>query len=189
MNSDENIISAADMIATVFSNIDKNDFEQSNKLFNSWNSVVGKVKSQERDYGAQLIAHTTPVDLKNVILFVEADHSGWIQILQLYSKFILKGLRLKIPELKISSLAFRLKGSDARLFEKTYDEQIAEERRKLEELAHEEDINSSTVISKKLQKSHIVQDSKQAQKRILPPELLKKIAEIKTAVNEKITTP
>ncbi|MCK9170495.1 MAG: DUF721 domain-containing protein [Treponema sp.] len=129
MIDDPSVITAADMITQVFSNIDKEDVDNSSKLLGTWKSVVSKVHK----YGERLSTHTELIELKNGILLIETDHPGWIQILQLYSKFILTGLERAVPELKISSLAFRLKGSDFSLCGKTYDEQIREDRLKLSE--------------------------------------------------------
>ncbi|HAH62655.1 MAG TPA: hypothetical protein DCL73_11235 [Treponema sp.] len=135
MINDQSVITAADMITQVFSNIDKCDVENSSRLLGTWKSVVSKVHK----YGEKLTAHTELIELKNGILLVETDHPGWIQILQLYSKFILTGLERAVPELKITSLAFRLKGSDFSLCAKTYDEQIQEDRRKLSEKLEAQD--------------------------------------------------
>ena len=131
-NGEQNIVSAADMITSVFSNLDKKTLEQSGKLIDTWKRVVSKVRSSRRDYGEQLCAHTNPVQFEKGVLLAEADHPGWIQILQLYSKFILTGLQRAAPELGITTLSFKLKGSGAELCGTSYDEQVAEERKKME---------------------------------------------------------
>ena len=129
---EQNIVSAADMITSVFSNLDKKTLDESGKLIDTWKRVVSKVRSSDRDYGEQLCAHTNPVQFEKGVLLVEADHPGWIQILQLYSKFILTGLQRAVSELGITTLSFKLKGSEAELCGKSYDEQVAEERGKME---------------------------------------------------------
>ena len=131
-NGEQNIVSAADMITSLFSNLDKKTLDQSGKLIDTWKRVVSKVRSSGRDYGEQLCAHTNPVQFEKGVLLVEVDHPGWIQILQLYSKFILTGLQRAAPELGITTLSFKLKGSGAELCGKSYDEQVAEERQKME---------------------------------------------------------
>ena len=50
-NGEQNIVSAADMITSVFSNLDKKTLEQSGKLIDTWKRVVSKVRSAGRDYG------------------------------------------------------------------------------------------------------------------------------------------
>jgi hypothetical protein len=42
------------------------------------------------------------------ILLVEADHPGWVQILQTKQRALLASARRRFPELNIRSIAFRL---------------------------------------------------------------------------------
>lgn len=109
--TDNDIMRASQMITQVFKNISPEDVENGNRLLGSWRQTVESVAR----CGAKLAAHTRVVDLKNGVLLVEADHSGWIQLLQLHQNYILTGLRRKNPKLTIGSLAFRLAGSDAHL--------------------------------------------------------------------------
>lgn len=88
-----------------------------------WKRVVSRIKSvnetSESDelsdtrfpLGERLAANTRVVDVKNGTLIVESDHSGWIQYIKLYQKFILKGLQMESPDLKINTIVFKLKGS------------------------------------------------------------------------------
>jgi hypothetical protein len=170
MINDPSVITAADMITQVFSHIDKAEVENSSKLLGTWKSVVSKVHK----YGEKLAAHTELIELKNGILLVETDHPGWIQILQLYSKFILIGLGRAVPELKISSLAFRLKGSDFSLCGKTYDEQIQEDRRKLSEKLEDQD----RLVEKHENKA----EKSNAESVDLSPELKEKLDNLKKSM-------
>lgn len=61
-----------------------------------------------RTVGETLAAHSRIADLRNGTAFVEADHPGWIQLLQLKQDSSLKAIRAAYPELGISALAFRL---------------------------------------------------------------------------------
>jgi hypothetical protein len=58
--------------------------------------------------GPNLAAHSRPVDVRNGIVFVEAEHPGWIQLLQMNQHRILETIRSAFPELGISGIAFRL---------------------------------------------------------------------------------
>lgn len=58
--------------------------------------------------GPNLAAHSHPVDVRNGIVFVEAEHPGWIQLLQMNQRRILEMIRSAFPELGISGIAFRL---------------------------------------------------------------------------------
>ena len=111
MTGESEIMRASDMITRVFKNISSEDMQNSTQLSNSWRRTLESISRN----GKKLAAHSHIVDLKNGILLVEADHSGWIQLLQLHQKYILTGLHRLNKHLKIESLAFRLTGSDAQL--------------------------------------------------------------------------
>ena len=110
-------ISCSDMVFAAFSSIEKSSLEKNNKLFNSWKKIITGILN----FGQNLYEHTSIVDIKNGILLLETDHPGWIQILQMNSSFIIRGLKMYAPELKISSLSYRLKGSNAQLYNVDYD--------------------------------------------------------------------
>jgi len=71
------------------------------QFFESWRAVVGE----------RLAAHSRVVDLDKGILMVEAEHPGWIQILQLGQKKTLEALTARFPDLGLRGIAFRLAGS------------------------------------------------------------------------------
>lgn len=120
-------VSCGDMILSVFSNIDADKTKKSNELFGVWKTVVAKVGMN----GDRLAEYTHPVDLKNGILLVESDHPGWTQLLQLNEKFIITGLNRAVPDLKITSLAYRLKGSEASLCGIDYKTSLQQEQEKM----------------------------------------------------------
>lgn len=105
----DEIVSCADFITRVYNNIEKSTLQETNKLYSSYEKILLSIKpSSNKQTGENLFAHTKIVDLKNGILLIEADHSGWISLLQLYKNYILGGFKKFLPELKIDSLAFRL---------------------------------------------------------------------------------
>ena len=123
--NENRILSASDFMSR-FTNI---DFSKSDRLTNVWKKIVSKISvtkfesenSEKRmSIGERLAGNTRVVDLKNGILLIETDHSGWIQYLRTYQKFILNGLKKELPDLNISSLAFRQAGSNVNLYN-TYD--------------------------------------------------------------------
>lgn len=123
MNNSGNLMDSAEFISRLMKTIEANAFDQNSKLVNTWKKVVGSVKN----YGERLTAHTQVVDVKNGILLVETDHSSWNQILQLNSRYIIKGMNMYAPELEIRSLAFKARGSEAKLFD-TYEEALEKSR-------------------------------------------------------------
>ncbi|MBN2874312.1 MAG: DUF721 domain-containing protein, partial [Spirochaetales bacterium] len=58
--------------------------------------------------GENLAAHSRPVDVRNGIVFIEAEHPGWIQLLQVKQDQLLATIQKNFPELGISGIAFRL---------------------------------------------------------------------------------
>ena len=149
--SEQNVVSASEMINKVFSNIDVNQIEKGNSLSNAWKETVEKIYK----YGQKLVCHSQIVDLKNGILLVETDHPGWNQILQNNKNFILKGLKLKVKDIQIKSLAFRVKGNDAHLTEDyetykkrindEYFEKIEDDEKKLEQMGFKNEIGENEV--------------------------------------------
>lgn len=118
------MISAADMIGRVFRNIDPASVTGAGTISAIWDKVVRGIKnSRDEFYGDKLASHSEVVDFKNGQLLVQADHPGWIQALQLYSKFIIRGMNMNMPDFKVDSMVFRLKGSNSTLFN-TYEEEL-----------------------------------------------------------------
>jgi hypothetical protein len=58
--------------------------------------------------GENLAAHSRVADVRNGIVFVEAEHPGWIQLLQMRQDAILDAVVRTFPELGVSGIAFRL---------------------------------------------------------------------------------
>ena len=128
-------ISCSDMIENTIASLEKEN--KDSKFLSSWKKVVTKINR----YGQNLFEHSSIIDIKNNILLIETDHPGWIQIFNLNSKFIINGLKMYCPEMNITSLAFRLKGSNAKLNVVNYDEEIKKENNKIsDKLKKEEEI-------------------------------------------------
>jgi hypothetical protein len=72
------------------------------KLFSSWTEMT-------KNCGLAAAAdHSRIADLERGILLVEADHPGWIQLLQTKERELLKGVRSLFKELEIRGISFRL---------------------------------------------------------------------------------
>ena len=115
------------MILSAYSNIEKAELERNNNLLKSWRNILESINSNAkngRNLGANLYSHSRIIDLKNEILLIETDHPAWTQTLKFYQKYILTGLKRSVPELKISLLAFRLKGTNAELHNQLSEEKI-----------------------------------------------------------------
>lgn len=150
------------------------------ELPNIWRNVVSKIGKKDLDdnetlsLGEKLAANSHVVDLKNGVLLVEANHSGWIQYLKFNQKFILQGLKWALPDLKINNLAFRVAGSTANLSD-IYDNQLKKEKMEMDKkIAAQE---------KELSKLENKNDDKRP-KGSLPPEILARFEHLKNSMKE-----
>ncbi|MBB5225082.1 DUF721 domain-containing protein [Treponema ruminis] len=127
MFNEDNLISAQEMIMTAFTNIERAEVEKNNKLLKTWRFTLESIRSNAKNgenLGINLYSHSRVIDLKNGILLIEADHPAWIQTFRIYQKYILNGLKRGVPDVKISSLAFRLRGSNVELHSQMKEEKI-----------------------------------------------------------------
>lgn len=130
---------ANEILTNIFDNLSQNLLKDSANITNGWKYVLSSIKSRNnKNIGELLISHTRIVDLKNGILLVETDHPGYIQTLQMYNSYIIRGMNKKYPELEIKTLSFRLKGTNFEL--KDIKEKTNEEK------YTEEEIESKTII-------------------------------------------
>ena len=179
--NENRILSASDFMSR-FTNI---DFSKSDKLTNVWKKVVSKISvtkfesenSEKRmPIGERLAGNTRVVDLKNGILLIETDHSGWIQYLRTYQKFILNGLKKEIPDLNINSLAFRQAGSNVNLYN-SYEEQIKNESKQFYDKIEQQE---RKIENKNLNKNE--KNDENEDECSLPPEMLAKFDSIRNSV-------
>jgi len=84
-------------------------------LFSSWVQIAKEVwpqPGQDDDAGFDDIpavaVHSRIKELERGVLLIEADHPGWIQILQTKQSKLLSAVQLRYPELSIRGVAFRL---------------------------------------------------------------------------------
>ncbi|GHV24465.1 hypothetical protein AGMMS4952_00100 [Spirochaetia bacterium] len=68
------------------------------ELFSSWQYIAGD----------NIAAHSRIRELEHSVLLVEADHPGWIQILQTREKGLLDAIRRRFPDRNITGISFRL---------------------------------------------------------------------------------
>jgi hypothetical protein len=85
---------------------------QNAELFSSWKKIVIAIWPagfrQSQDDIPAIAAHSQIRELQRGLLLVEADHPGWVQILQTKQKELLAEAQARYPELDIRSRAFRL---------------------------------------------------------------------------------
>jgi len=84
----------------------------SSELFNSWEKTICQVWPHGEDQKSEDIpaaaVHSRIIELERGVLYVEADHPGWIQILQTRQAELLLAIQRRCPKLDIRGIAFRL---------------------------------------------------------------------------------
>ena len=87
-------------------------------LFSSWKEIVMEIwprtygSEQSKDDIPAAAVHSRIYEMERGILLVEADHPGWIMVLQTKQADLLSAVQKKYPELDVRGIAFRLsKGS------------------------------------------------------------------------------
>ena len=112
MPADEHDIQAfSSVLNGVFDVLHTTEAKKADDTAAAWRKILLSIKSSTNpNEGANLAAHSRVVDLKNGVLLVEADHPGWIELLQLRKAYILRGLSMYARNMGIETLAFRMAG-------------------------------------------------------------------------------
>jgi hypothetical protein len=93
---------AGDLLGLIFDNNMMGKAREYSRLFSTWAHLTAK-------HGiAAASDHSRIQDIRLQVLIVEADHPGWIQILQTREHKLLEDLQASFPELNINGIAFRL---------------------------------------------------------------------------------
>lgn len=180
------IISSADMMRQ-FSFLNQNGGQGDEKnIFTVWKKIVLKIHSNRDEgednekripIGERLAGNTRVVDLKNGTLLVETDHPGWIQYLNMYKKFIIRGLEMYVPELKIKNLAFRTAGSTFTLQEK-YENSVKKAQEEMLSKMEEQEKEIEQMFPRK-ENENASGNLDGVKKNPLPPELMLKFESIR----------
>jgi hypothetical protein len=89
---------AGELLASFFDRQTFGIAREYSALFSSWPSIAGDA----------LAAHSRIRELEHSVILVEADHPGWIQLLQIKEKDLLDKLRRRFPDQHIAGISFRL---------------------------------------------------------------------------------
>lgn len=89
---------AGDLLSTFLDKMGINDTNNYSGLFSAWKKIAGP----------QLEVHSRIADIRKGILFVEVDHPGWMQRIQMNQKAILQAIHKSFPQLGIQDIAYRL---------------------------------------------------------------------------------
>ncbi len=178
----EDLQKFSNIVNNVFNGIQLDPEGKSMKILSSWEKVLLSIKSYNPNEGQNLVSHSRVVDLKNGVLLIEADHPGWIELLQMRKKYILRGMQMHSPEMKIRTLAFRLKGNRGNLFASGESSEQAMEKeraRMTEQLEREEALLRNSSVNSG---TDAPSASENAKKKPLPPELASIFADLKKSM-------
>jgi hypothetical protein len=95
---DSRVRKASDLLGALLSPAVRDKADAWTRFSGFWKNAAGE----------NLAAHSRVADVRNGIVFVEAEHPGWIQLLQMRQDTILDAVAGTFPELGISGIAFRL---------------------------------------------------------------------------------
>ena len=102
---------AGDIVSALFSEKFGPGFMQNARssadLFSSWEKIASSVFSVNGEIPAAAV-HSRIRELERGLLIIEADHPGWIQILQTKQAELLSAVQKRFQELEIKGLVFRL---------------------------------------------------------------------------------
>jgi predicted nucleic acid-binding Zn ribbon protein len=99
----------ADILKTFLPSDKIEEAEGYHQLFTSWMRITQKALGpKKRNISGGLALHSRIAELENSVLLVEADHPGWIQILQTEQATLLKAVQKEYPQLSINGIAFKL---------------------------------------------------------------------------------
>ncbi len=85
---------ASDYIELLMESFQLDKHSSSISLFSSWQTIAGQ------DIGS----HSTLRDIDGSTLIVEVDHPGWLQLIMLRKRELLKGVNKTFPELHITDI-------------------------------------------------------------------------------------
>jgi hypothetical protein len=93
---------AGELLAAFFDTNIREKAQNYSDLFSCWTLITEKTGI------SSAAAHSRIVELERAVLLVEADHPGWIQILQTRQAQLLKAVIRRFPDLEIRGISFRL---------------------------------------------------------------------------------
>lgn len=102
----EKIFSFSKVIVDVFDSVKIKNTRESINIYDEWKNILKEININDENF---LSCCSRVIDLKNGILFIEVDHSGWIEILNIYKRHILEKMKKRFPKIKFKTFAFFVK--------------------------------------------------------------------------------
>lgn len=117
------MVKAGDLLCVLFDERLMEKAKNMTKLFSSWKAIA----AEERIVSA--VDHSCVARFERNTLLIEADHPGWIQILQTKQQDLLDNFRRRFPNMDVRGISFRLSRGPIRRVEEPK-ERTAEEATK-----------------------------------------------------------
>ncbi len=105
MKFDDQIKSTSEIIEKCFSNLLEGKMKHYSSMDQGWEKILKNIPGN----GEKIAAHSEIKEIKNGLLYIETDHSGWIQLIQLHKKQILFLLKKEFASLEIKDFYFTVK--------------------------------------------------------------------------------
>ena len=90
---------AGDLLKNFFENLNIKEPKGGKTITSSWKEIAG----------AELSEHTRIKDIRKDTVYVEADHPGWLQILELKKRSIIGNINENFPDKDIKEIRISLK--------------------------------------------------------------------------------
>ena len=104
MEKSEKMKKAGDLIKNFFDSLNIKEPKKGKTIISSWQEIAGQ----------ELSEHTRIKDIRKDTLYLEADHPGWLQILELKKRSVLGNINTLFPEKGITDIRISLKKSNNR---------------------------------------------------------------------------
>lgn len=145
----------------LLSDVNRSRMNESSSILEKWKSIVTSIRSVVNpDCGKSMYFHSRIIDIKDDVMILQVDHPGFIQLFENHKKYILRGIQMKIPQLKIRNITYRLDRKD------DYNTQRDLTRQEMERVIGDETPRNSQLIGKSVKN-----DCKIGEKKEYPPEL------------------
>ncbi len=105
MKYDEEIKKGSEILEKFFSGLLGGKIEEYTAQEKGWKKVLMNIPID----GEKMAAHSVIKEIKNGYIYIETDHSGWVQLFQLHKNSILRSLKKEFSTLEIKNIVFTVK--------------------------------------------------------------------------------
>ncbi len=87
------------LLKTLFDKTTLKEGHEYHSFFSNWEKVIGYKYAQ----------HSKPIEVREHFLYIEVDHPGWVQLIQLNEKGIIKKIKQFYPDLSVKFIKIKIK--------------------------------------------------------------------------------